>query len=362
MYLDGGQFRLAAMDVSNHLACQHLTQLDRAVAEGRLSAPAFRDPSLVVLQQRGFAHERAYVAYLRAAGLQVAEPAEAGGRLSVERALQAMRSGADAIVQAELRDGRWVGRADVLLRVPLPGGFGPWSYEVVDTKLAEETRAGTVLQLCHYSELLATVQGVAPEQMHVVKPGPDFPKESFRYDEVSAYYRLVRRRLDRVLSAPPAQSTYPYPVSHCEICRWWKACDERRHADDNLCLVAGIQRLQTAELERQGIRTLEQFAREPKPTREKPLRGSPESFTRVHGQARVQLEGREAGKPRYRILRPEPGLGFYQLPAPDPGDVFFDIEADPFAGDGGMEYLLGFAFLQEGGDREYRGLWALDRR
>ncbi|HET6484889.1 MAG TPA: TM0106 family RecB-like putative nuclease [Spirochaetia bacterium] len=360
MYLEGGQFRLAATDVSNHLACRHLTQLDRAVAEGRLSAPAYRDPNLAVLQQRGFLHERAYVAYLKAEGLRVAEPPEAGGRLSMERALQAMRSGADAIVQAELRDGRWIGRADVLLRVPQPGAFGPWSYEVVDTKLAEETRAGTVLQLCHYSELLATVQGVAPEWMHVVKPGPDFPRESFRYDEVSAYYRLVRRRLDHVLSEPPTPSTYPYPVPHCEICRWWKACDERRHADDNLCLVAGIQRLQTAELERQGIGTVEQFAREPKATREKPRRGSPESFVRIHGQARVQLEGREAGKPRYRILRPEPGLGFYQLPAPDAGDVFFDIEADPFAGDGGMEYLLGFAFLRDGG-MEYQGLWALDR-
>ena len=79
--------RLAATDVSNHLACRHLTQLDRDVAEGRRKAPAWRDPSLAVLQQRGLEHERAYIAYLRARGLQVVEPSEEGGRLTVDRTL-----------------------------------------------------------------------------------------------------------------------------------------------------------------------------------------------------------------------------------------------------------------------------------
>ena len=90
------------------------------------------------------------------------EPEGEGGRLPPERALEAMRAGADAIVQAELGRGRWVGRADVLLRVEEPSDLGSWSYEVADTKLAQETRAGTVLQLCLYSELLAGLQGRAP--------------------------------------------------------------------------------------------------------------------------------------------------------------------------------------------------------
>ncbi len=228
-----------------------------------------------------------------------------------------MRAGADAIVQASLGRGQWIGRADVLLRVPEPSDLGDWSYEVVDTKLAQETRGGTVLQLCLYSDLVAAVQGRAPSQMHVVRPGQGFPRESFRYEDFAAYYRLVRRRLEEAIAAPPSQSTYPHPVAHCDICRWARECDARRHADDNLCLVAGIRPLHIGELERQGIRTLEQFAEEPAPLREKPARGNTEAFARAHGQARIQLAG-QAG--RTAPLR-APGPAARVRPRPPPRAV-----------------------------------------
>jgi predicted RecB family nuclease len=358
MQKEGTGLRLAATDISNHLACRHLTQLDRAVAEGRFRAPQWRDPNLAVLQQRGFEHERAYIAHLKGAGLSVVEPAEQGGKLSMEKTTEAMRAGADVIVQAELRKDRWLGRTDVLLKVDEPSpNLGAWSYEVVDTKLAQETRAGTVLQLCLYCELVAAVQGRDPERMHVVKPGPDFPRETFRHDDYGAYYRLVRSRLLQTVEAPPSESTYPDPVPHCSICRWWETCNRRRHDDDKLCLVAGIRPLHIAELERQDVHTLTQYAEEPAPYRRPPQRGSREAFARAHGQARIQLQGRREGGPRYRLLSQEPGLGFHLLAEPDPGDVFFDIESDPFAGEGGMEYLLGAAF-QEGSSLHYSALWA----
>jgi uncharacterized protein len=306
------------------------------------------------------AHERAFLEHLRAQGLKLVEPEGEAGRLPVEGAIAAMKAGADAIVQAELGRGRWAGRADILLRVEEPSGLGSWSYEVADTKLAQETRAGTVLQLCLYSELLAELQGRAPERMHVVKPGAGFPRESFRFDDFGAYYRLVRRRLEEVITALPDPTTYPYPVPHCDSCRWWRECDARRHADDHLCLVAGIRPLHVAELEAQGVRTLRQFAESREPLPRKPERGSPEAFARAQGQAQVQLEGRKAGQPRYRFLPVQPERGFSRLPEPDAGDLFFDIEADPFAGEGGLEYLFGVAFAGAGGKWQYRASWALD--
>ena len=361
MHRDGEVLRLAATDVANHLACRHLTQLDRAVAEGRRKAPAWRDPGLALLQERGLRHERAYIEHLRANGLRVVERGVDEATSPVDQTVASMRAGADAIVQASLGRGQWIGRADVLLRVPEPSDLGDWSYEVVDTKLAQETRGGTVLQLCLYSDLVAAVQGRAPSQMHVVRPGQGFPRESFRYEDFAAYYRLVRRRLEEAIAAPPSQSTYPHPVAHCDICRWARECDARRHADDNLCLVAGIRPLHIGELERQGIRTLEQFAEEPAPLREKPARGNTEAFARAHGQARIQLAGRRAGRPLYELLVPQPGYGLALLPEPSAGDVFFDIESDSFAGEGGMEYLLGAAFAGPNGTFLYRTFWALDR-
>jgi uncharacterized protein len=271
-----------------------------------------------------------------------------------------MRAGAEVIVQADLGADRWIGRADVLLRVPRPSGLGEWSYEVVDTKLAQETRGGTVLQLCLYSDLMAEIQGLQPEYMHVVKPGQGFEPESFRIDEFGAYYRLVKRRLEEIISRQPDSRTYPNPVAHCEICRWRIECDARRHADDNLCLVAGIRPLHIIELERQGIRTLRQFAEEPAPLREKPERGNLGTFARAQGQARIQLKGRETGEALYELLQQGPGLGLSRLPVPDPGDIFFDIESDQVAGEGGLEYLLGAAFNEKSGDLGYRALWALN--
>jgi hypothetical protein len=53
---------------------------------------------------------------------------------------------------------------------------------VVDTKLARETKGSTVLQICFYSELVATVQKRIPEFAYVVKPGSNFQREEFRID------------------------------------------------------------------------------------------------------------------------------------------------------------------------------------
>ena len=75
-----------------------------------------------------------------------------------------MRGGADVIYQAPLADERWHGRADFLRKVARPSELGAWSYEVMDAKLATETRAGTILQLCVYSELLEQLQGEPAER------------------------------------------------------------------------------------------------------------------------------------------------------------------------------------------------------
>jgi hypothetical protein len=59
----------SASDLANHLSCLHLTTLDHRLAKGELSEPAWENPHLVVLQQRGLEHERAYIAILRSKGL-----------------------------------------------------------------------------------------------------------------------------------------------------------------------------------------------------------------------------------------------------------------------------------------------------
>src|SRR6202167_355501 len=66
MKVSSGVFRLSASDLSNHLACRHLTSLDFGVAVGDNSAPTWHSPDLWVLQKRGLEHESAYIAHLAA--------------------------------------------------------------------------------------------------------------------------------------------------------------------------------------------------------------------------------------------------------------------------------------------------------
>jgi predicted RecB family nuclease len=167
MRISSTRIELWASDLSQFLACGQLTALNLAVARGRLAAPSWKDPVLVVLQQRGLDHERAYVDSLRADGLQAIDLSNHLGDDAVARSLEAMRKGADVIIQPALRYDRWFGRPDVLRRHEITSTFGGWSYQVVDTKLAKATRGGTILQLALYSELLGIVQGTVPELFQV---------------------------------------------------------------------------------------------------------------------------------------------------------------------------------------------------
>ena len=166
-----------------------------------------------------------------------------------------MRKGFDVITQASMENGIWGGIADILIRVPGESKFGDWMYEVQDTKLSQNTRAGTILQLCLYTDLLTHIQGVTPLRMSVIKPETDFLPEDFLYSDFQAYYRLIKKDLELIISGQP-QKTYPNPVAQCDVCQWWKYCKTHRETDDHLSLVAGIRSLQIKELNRQGIETL----------------------------------------------------------------------------------------------------------
>jgi predicted RecB family nuclease len=254
MRMSGSTIELSASDLSGFLSCIHLTALDLAVARGAGEPPTWVDPVLIVLRERGLEHERGYVDELRAQGLSVTDLDGIAGEDAVARSIAAIRTGADVILQPALRHGRWFGRPDVLRRNGMPSALGAWSYEVVDTKLAKETRGGTILQLGLYSELLGDVQGRTPECFHA--PDPVTPVHTYRVDDFAAYFRLIRNRLEATSlqdEALLAAENYPEPVDHCEICRWRWVCDKKRRDDDHLSLVAGMWRLQSRELEAAGI-------------------------------------------------------------------------------------------------------------
>ena len=360
MRITDGQVRFGAGDLVNHLACRYLTELNTQMAEGVLAAPGDRDTMLDLLQQRGLAHEEGYVQHLEESGCQITRIEGVGlSQTTVDATLEAMRSGSEVIVQAALTEGAWGGRADVLRRVDVPSDLGDWSYEVIDTKLARETKCGAILQLSLYSDLVRAIQGKLPEFMYVVAPWTGFEPQAYRTGDYSAYCRLIRSWLESAVTEDGQVANYPDPRQHCDICRWSRSCDARRRADDHLSLVAGISNLQMDELRVRSVDTTAILASEPLPLSWRPNRGAAASYERVREQARVQVEGRTRGQPVYETLELEDGVGLSMLPEPSHGDVFFDIEGDPFVGPGGLEYLFGYVAADDTGEQRYTGLWGL---
>ena len=363
MQLIDGAPVFSATDLVGYLACEHLTAMEAAVLHGELERPHRNDRELEIIQKRGFAHEARYLAELRARVKSVVtiernDDEERGDRIRRQAAetIAAMESGADVIFQATFFDGRWLGYADFLLRVAdaeRPSPWGPYHYEVADTKLARHVKAGAVLQICSYVEQLERIQGVRPRSMKVVLGGSARETAVLRTDDYMAYYRAAKERFEATvlrdgrLRPTSPSATYPEPVEHCDVCRWAAVCAQRRRDDDHLSLVAGITGRQRTALATREIDTVLRLANAPLPF-QPPLDGtSAASIERVREQARVQVAGRGLPKPIHELILPAPGepiepeRGLAMLPAPADGDLFLDLEGDPYAFDDGVDYLFG---------------------
>src|SRR5438128_802235 len=70
--------------------------------------------------------------------------------------------------------------------------------------------------------------------------------------DYAAYFRLIRAQMLEVLAKGPdalLAESYPEPVEHCDVCRWWDRCNSQRRADDHLSFIAGVGRSAIREKE-----------------------------------------------------------------------------------------------------------------
>ena len=194
----------SATDVANFLSCHHLSTLDRAQAAGEIKKPFFHDPGIELLRELGAKHEQAYLRHLvDTQGLEIVEiPTSVSWAEAVALTVDAFRRGVGIIYQAALENGPWHGRSDFLVRVQKTGALGTWSYEPVETKLARSTKAGALIQLCFYSDLLSQIQEVQPDWMHVVLGRGLTSPESHPVEQYIAYFRRIKRGFDELATVP----------------------------------------------------------------------------------------------------------------------------------------------------------------
>src|SRR4051794_16260048 len=111
--LADGDLVLAATDLTNHLACAHLTQQRLAIARGERGRPApVDDPHADLIRERGDAHELEQLERLSAECGGHVDLSDTGFpttrealELAASNTAEAMRDGAKLIYQAHLFDG-----------------------------------------------------------------------------------------------------------------------------------------------------------------------------------------------------------------------------------------------------------------
>ena len=110
--LDGSPV-YSATDLVGFLACGHRFELERAALAGLVEKPIRSDPTIELIQERGYEHERRYLEDLRAAGRTIVEIPRDG---SAANTREGLREAADLTLERDARRRRRRLPGDVLRR------------------------------------------------------------------------------------------------------------------------------------------------------------------------------------------------------------------------------------------------------
>jgi uncharacterized protein len=298
------------------------------------------DPSLQLVSEHGNKHEDLFLQHLKS--LHSVAEILGDKDFAAQATLKALQSGSDVIYQGYLAKDSFAGRSDFLVKVDGKSRFGPYHYEVWDTKLARKAKPYFVIQLCCYAEMLESLQGVRPEFIRIVLG--DNAIKSFLIKEYFGFYQHLKQRFlafqDCWRKDKHPRDSQPGPHTT------WKAFAQKMFdGTDDLSSVANIRKSQIKKLKAAGITTKNQLASSQFATVPK-LKA--ETLATLQRQARLQLQTAATGHTAYEVLPNRQGKGLELLPPASVNDVFFDMEGYPHT-EGGLEYLFG-AIIQAGSE------------
>jgi len=315
------------------------------------------DPTMKLLAAKGDEHERAYLKQLKSKYPDLVEIEKKDFQVATAQTIASMKSGASVIYQGAMQVENFLGYSDFLIKREGTSKLGRFYYEAWDTKLARHTKPEYLLQLCSYSEMLNSIQGVWPNYASIILG--DQTQENFCIDDFIHYYRRIKERFQS-FHREFDSNRRPLPQVWEDFGNWEEYAEQILKERDHLSLVAGVSIALTKKLEDAGIKTFAELA-ESIPTK------PPESirkdiFERICKQAYLQKLSEEKGKTQFEYIRREDGetpYGLKRLPPLTQEDVYFDMEGYPLAEDG-LEYLFGAIFVKNE-KPEFIDWWATDK-
>ena len=237
-----GQPVYSATDLVAYLACEHLTQLERAALAGLVKRPMRDDPELDIIRRRGFQHEARFLADLRADGRVVVEIEQDGSIRGSRR--RSCATAATRTIEAMAVGRRRHLPGDVLRRhvarprrLPAPGrrAGSPVALGAVPLRGRRHEARPPRQGERHPPDLLVRrparadpgrPAGVAPRRARRERAsrrdgcGSTTTWPTTGAPATGSWRRWPTRR------RPPTRlrRTYPEPVEHCDVCRWAAEC------------------------------------------------------------------------------------------------------------------------------------------
>lgn len=373
----------SASDLTAAAQCEHavLRSLDGLLGRGSTVVPD-ADVVLARVSHLGDEHEQRVLRALvgrygvwrpggRGGLAQVPATRDPGSRAHLAAAHAATLdrlASADVVHQAAFFDGRFVGRADFVVRQD----DGTWT--VRDAKLARNAQPTALLQVAAYADQLALAGLPVARQVELVLGDGAVTRHAVA--DVVPVYRERRARLEEMLDTHRAEAgPVRWDDERWSACGRCALCTAELEARRDVTLVAGVYERQRAALVAAGITTVDALAGAPDGLEVDGL--SPAVVEKAQLQARLQVE-QEARNPDpahptdvpWAVTHPQRIAEL--LPPPDPGDIFFDFEGDPLWYDAalagepdawGLEYLFGVVENPPAPDAEapFVAFWAHDR-
>ena len=309
------------------------------------------DPFMQVASKKGDAHEEKLYKNLKEELESTVVILDSDPEDMIAATKKAMSDGADLIYQGALRDENFFGRTDFLFKVEGKSNFGNYCYEIWDAKLANKSKPQYLLQLCCYSELLLSSQGVLTPSCVLIYGNSE--KEKFNINEYFVFYQAVKKLYLEFHESFNVESL-PNPENYYNWGRFTEHAKGVLKERDHLIQIAGIRQSQIIKLNAVGITTLRQLA-ESGTIEESKI--EERSLNRLQSQAKMQVQTLDTGTVGYEVIENiEPGLGLFSLPPKSKNDIYFDIESNPLLTKLPLHYLWGAA--HEDDEEGFECWWA----
>lgn len=285
--------RITGTHVYSYAKCPRLAALDLHLPRSERRPPTEWEEFAA---QRGRDFEAAFVRHLGVVAPEYPDRDFAAGAAAT---LGLLRRGVPWIHQAVLLADDALGLPDLLRCVPGASALGDWHYEVLDVKTSGRPRGEQILQVVHYSALLAGVQGRPPEHAALILK--DGREERFAIADYAAAYADVLAELRRLRADPTLAR--PFLHAGCSGCYHDERCLAELTAAGDLSLVQGMSHGARAILEAVGCRSVQDLAAfHPEGAR---ARGhlEPALIRRLRRGAQAHLAGRMLVEERPRVER-----------------------------------------------------------